>query len=862
VLHPRVLSTVLVASLVAIAAGVTTAEALSSQPAGADAITLPELQVLVPTASISIGTNPSTSHRQLQFTHITWDAGTGPFAIQPTFDASTGLSSVSQVLYHQSSSGWAVDHSVPLALDGVFESPNRFRYPLTRFTLNEVNPDGSIGAIVGVSPKTDFCISGDAFVGGVPNTPPSSSPPLSDCSSPDQLLGYSVGWGDKYDQTDNGQPIDLTGVPDGTYILRATVDPQHLFAESDNTNDVLDTKLQITGTTVTVVSQTSPRIVPPVVALTSPAAGAQVSGTVTLEATASATRPATVASVQYLVNGVPIGPLLTAAPYRYAWSVGPIPGTRTLSARVTDSASVVGTAPVETVREFRSSSGLSFDVSRSAIGLGTIQTGAFSTSVAGDTLVAFAGLDGPGSATQTTKVTGLGLTWRLVRRANSQAGDAEIWTTRAPSVVRRVRVTSTPAFGGYAQQLFVVAMSGAAGIGATGMASGPNGPPSVLLTTKGAGSYVMSVGNDWTDAIARTLSSGQTLFGGWVDSTHKNTFWEQGPPRPVRLAGSKVVLGDTAPVTDRWNMAAMEVRAAPPPKPSIVIDSPVSGQTISSFTALSASVNDAAAIRTVRYFVDGRQVGATISGPSLALPHWDSRSVPDGRHTLSVRATDAQGRTLRSRVDLRVVNPQPAMTCFVLEANVSASGGRMVTAPLLHVASVHERLVAFVTSSPGASLGSVTSRAPLAWHLLRFQRGTGGDVAVWTAVTARTTRTVQVSSTIRWGTQDLTVIDMQGTAGVGSIVAGTGSVGRAMSLVTGHSTSLVFAVGVQSGPAAPAAHGWAAVSSHGGGAHGLASWVQYTNWPTGAPGARVAIPQSRTPHRGWTIVAFELPGDD
>jgi hypothetical protein len=67
-----------------------------------------------------------------------------------------------------------------------------------------------------------------------------------------------VGWGDEYDQTDPGQPIDITSVPDGTYILRGTVDPQHLLTESNPMNNVTDTVLTISRSTVTVVSQSQP----------------------------------------------------------------------------------------------------------------------------------------------------------------------------------------------------------------------------------------------------------------------------------------------------------------------------------------------------------------------------------------------------------------------------------------------------------------------------------------------------------------------------------------------------------------------------------------------------------------------------
>ena len=84
--------------------------------AGAAAtITLPDLQILVPTDDISIGTNPQTNDRQLQYTHITWDAGTGPFAIKTAYNANTGMSTFVQDIYSRTGpETWAIEYSVGL----------------------------------------------------------------------------------------------------------------------------------------------------------------------------------------------------------------------------------------------------------------------------------------------------------------------------------------------------------------------------------------------------------------------------------------------------------------------------------------------------------------------------------------------------------------------------------------------------------------------------------------------------------------------------------------------------------------------------------------------------------------------------
>ena len=305
------------------------------------------MQIKVPFEQISVGTDSGTGDRQLQFTHITWDAGTGPFEIDPHYNSQTGTATFTQAIYKSDSPGkWTLDHSMPVAATGVFDPPSDYQFPLTRFTLNTVNADGSLGTVVATSPKKDYCITGDTFVGGVPNTPNSTFIPQSNCANPNGALGWSVGWGDQYDQTDPGQPIDLMGVPDGTYVLHAVVDPNHVLTESDTTNNVTDTELRIQGNTVTVLAQTNPGTTPPTAAMTSPADGSNASGTVELDAAASATAPAAVSSVQFLLDGEPLGSADTAAPYKFNWTVGSTTlGSHTLAARVTDSNDDVATVP-------------------------------------------------------------------------------------------------------------------------------------------------------------------------------------------------------------------------------------------------------------------------------------------------------------------------------------------------------------------------------------------------------------------------------------------------------------------------------------------------------------------------------------
>jgi hypothetical protein len=329
-------------------------------------VTLPDLEIAVPTGLIGVGpdpNNPGGTDPYLQFTHITWDAGAGPFELKPKYNKRTGISTFSQVLFKSRGGGsWRKAYSVPLARTGIFlPGESHYRFPLTSFTLNQMNSDGSLGAVVATSPKTDYCIQGDTEVGGVPNTPNHDFIPQSDCAHPNAALGWSVGWGDEYDETDPGQPIDLVGLPTNTdYILHATVDPDDLFTESNKSDNVTDTVLSFTNTdgssvidsntAVQAMSQTGPYDPLGNMSVELPARGATVHGTMALTAALHPVRGRTVKSVQYLLDGEPLGPSVTASPFAYNWAVGDTsPGPHTLSAQATDSSGAVMTAPVRSL---------------------------------------------------------------------------------------------------------------------------------------------------------------------------------------------------------------------------------------------------------------------------------------------------------------------------------------------------------------------------------------------------------------------------------------------------------------------------------------------------------------------------------
>jgi len=624
----------------------------------------PDLSDMIPTAQISVV--GSGTGRQLQYTHDTFNGGTGPLEILPVYNSASGNYQGYQHIYSFSASGSAtLVQTIPVAGAFVFDAAHgHFHFPFASYGLYPSNPDGTIGSpAIAVSAKVGFCID-DSFILNtnppLPNAGAFGSFPgpfgqFGSCTDPTSLRGLSISGVDEYDQTDEGQSITISPTLSGTFWLRAIVDPFNYFAESDKTNNETDVQLVIgANNSVTVLQTVAPKLTqPPGIVLTSPTGGA-VSGTVQLSASTAAS-----GSVQYLVDGLPFGAPVSNAPYPLAWNTTGVPnGTHWLAAQVSDSTGRVGTSavtsvtvnnsttipPVVTITDPDAGSTVSavvtiaataaaqvgvpsvqFYVDNSALGSpiaappymtlwdtqtvtggthiltasavdqsgltgsaapvavivdnshpanpigmdatvfqdgsGTLQTPAFSTTTNSDLIVAFVAYDGPANGTQTATVSsGGGLVWQLAKRGNSQLGTAEVWVAKATDFLSSVTVTSQPGTGGYHGSLTVIAFTNASGVGVVGAAGALTGAPSIYLPGISDGNWVFAVGNDWDNPIARTPVSGQVLVHQKVDTQVGDTYWVQSTAAPSPVGGI-VTIQDTAPTTDRWNYAAVEIVA-------------------------------------------------------------------------------------------------------------------------------------------------------------------------------------------------------------------------------------------------------------------------------------------------------------
>jgi hypothetical protein len=614
----------------------------------------PDLSDIIPTADISVvGTGGSA---EFQYTHDTYNGGPGPLVIQPAYNPASGTYQGTQYIYSLSSSGnWTLAQTVRVAGDFVFDSAHgHFHFPFTTYGLYTVGANGGPGTPVAASGKISFCIN-DSFIYNSSLPHAGALGNLGSCSDPTSLRGLDIGAVDEYDQTDDGQSISIAGVPNGTYWLRAIVDPDNYLAESSKANNETDVELTINGASVQILQTVIPVLPPPPsISLNSPADGSTVSGTVQLTASTAA-----ISGVQFLIDGVPLGSVVLSSPYTLAWDTTTATnGSHWLAAQTTGPTGVIGTSAVIAVTVANSSStpptvqltapeagatvsatvtvaanvassegiaSVSFyvdgaqigtsltappymttwdtetatagnhnltataiditgnpgtsapvsvtvdnshppnligeDVIESVDGVGAMTTPAFATSQNRELLVAFVSYDGPSSAPQTATVSGSGLTWTLVKRSNHQAGTAEIWMAYASDAPETVSVASQSGVGKtYHGSLTVIAFTNASGPGIVNQASAPTGPPDIYLPGVSAGNWVFAVGNDWDKAIGRTPVSGQVLVHQRLDTQVGDTYWVQSTTAPS-TANALVDIHDSAPTTDQWNYAAVEIVA-------------------------------------------------------------------------------------------------------------------------------------------------------------------------------------------------------------------------------------------------------------------------------------------------------------
>jgi hypothetical protein len=198
---------------------------------------LPELRAIVPT-HLQIQNQQQADI--LRFTNGIANIGPGHFQNAPDFSGSTG----DNVIANQEilDADGNIVYSTPVSSFDFHAGHNHWHIvDVVEFSVHKDSPDGEL---VGESQKVTFCIEDVFKIDDNSNT---AERIYWDCTV--SLQGIQAGWADQYHQATEGNQIDITSAEAGTYYLVHHVNPDGIFLEVDDTNNVAWTEFELTRPT-------------------------------------------------------------------------------------------------------------------------------------------------------------------------------------------------------------------------------------------------------------------------------------------------------------------------------------------------------------------------------------------------------------------------------------------------------------------------------------------------------------------------------------------------------------------------------------------------------------------------------------
>ena len=428
---------------------------------------------------------------------------------------------------------------------------------------------------------------------------------------------------------------------------------------------------------------------PPAVAVTSPAPGAAVRGSVAVAATA--TDSSGVAGVQFRLDGVSLGAEDTSAPYSVPWdTAGSSNGSHTLTAVARDAAGNVATSSTVAVTV----DNLAPTVSVTAPAAGATVSGTTAVTASASDNGTIVGVqfkvDGADVGaedttapyaiqwTTTSIADGSHTVSAVARDAAGNATTSPAITVTVANVVEttvRVEDTSTSIVyaGPWALNNASYPWSGGTAALATSGPSATGDPTRATLTFTGIGVKWIGFKGPQTGiakvfldgALAATVDTysasevlGAVLFTatGLPSSAHTLAIEATGTKNPAS--------SDIFAVVDAFDVTSRGVGGDSTP-PTVAITAPAAGATVAGLVTVTANASDSGGVAGVQFRLDGAALGAEDTSAPFAID-WDTSTVADGSHTLTAVARDTAGNiTTSAAIAVTVSNsvpPPPSVT--------------------------------------------------------------------------------------------------------------------------------------------------------------------------------------------------------
>jgi len=410
----------------------------------------------------------------------------------------------------------------------------------------------------------------------------------------------------------------------------------------------------------------------PSIVMTAPADNANVSSTVTISASSTAVAPASISSVQFYLDGSPLGSPVTSTSspntYSYSWDTTQASNaSHTLYALATDT--------------YNNSASSSISVTVANVAVLSVPT----------SLLNFSAVQGSTTTlSQAVVVTNNGTAFTSL---NWSASSNESWLTFNPA--------SSSLAGSASTSLSFIANPSGLAIGtynatATITASGAIGSPQTIpvtftVSTTGIGTTLLSPSNG---AIATGTVSLLATATSTVGIASVRFFLDGSPlgsavtSSPYTISWNTLTANDGSHAlyslaTDNDSNTASSSQitvTVDNTPPAVSITSPASGATVSGTTSITASSSDAiTGVSSIAFYLDGSLIGESTSSPYTI--DWDTTQTSNGTHNITAVATDGAGNATTSQAVAVTVSNSASPPGVVVDVGAGYAPSAFATSP-------------------------------------------------------------------------------------------------------------------------------------------------------------------------------------
>ncbi len=468
----------------------------------------------------------------------------------------------------------------------------------------------------------------------------------------------------------------------------------------------------------------APDTTPPSVSITSPAANATVSNTITL--TASSTDNRAVANVQFQVNGVDAGSAVTSTNTIYSTTLNTAlyaNGTTTLTAISTDTSGNTSTASISVVFSNSAVAASLLSASSTCFGSsGCANTANATTSSLsfpggverkGDLLIAWTNwYDWEPTSTITDTA---GNDWVPIYTGEfTNANNLySVWYALATTTGTDTVTIDFPSavFGNFGISEFdTPGITSTSTLDATGINPSIGSTSTPLVATTTAAVFApdeLVIGFAGSSQYAGTYTAGSGFLipsGGMVSGSTENSAALEWMNESTATGIATATMTTTAPNASIGVITFKTDTVSP----SISLTSPSDGATVSSTITLAATASDNVAVKNVQFQVDGSNIGSAVTSAPYSTA-WVTGTTANGTHTVTAIATDTNGNTASSSVTVTLNNPTDTTPPTVSISAPTASSTVSGTTTLTAVASDNVAVRSVEFEANGYSIGTVTS---------------------------------------------------------------------------------------------------------------------------------------------------------